>query len=317
MTAGMGRLPEGLGGKRTLLLHLRRARERAREVAVAEAVALLRDLGAEPAAGGPLSDQRGVVWATVPAEHLPAAVPRLERLGYAEAVDLLVTEDELRAGGAGGGRSLQWRGRPHRLVPLYREDPERLRERAPDRREFRLETGDRRVRTVRGYRGGRGPTAHRALPVPDARLLVNLVAASAPGVLLDPFAGAGGVVIEAVASGWLVVSADLDPTLRWGLAGAGARHLVADARRLPLAGGCVDAVASEPPYDPGQGDLVAEAVPELGRVLRPGGRAALLCAAWQAAGLQRAAAATGLAPELRAPIDRKGLAVELLLWRRP
>jgi SAM-dependent methyltransferase len=284
---------------------------------VAEAVALLRDLGAEPAAGGPLSDQRGVVWVTLPAGHLLAATPRLQRLGYAEAVDLLVTEDELRAGGASGGRRLRWRGRPHRLLPLYREDRDLARERAPDRREFRLETPDRRERTFRGYRGGRGPTAHRALPVSDARLLVNLVAAPAVGVLLDPFAGAGGVVIEAVASGWLVVSADLDPTLRHGLAGAGARHLVADARRLPLAGGCVDAVATEPPYDPGQGELVAEAVPELGRVLRPGGRAALLCAEWQAAGLQRAAAATGLAPELRAPIDRKGLAVELLLWRRP
>ncbi|MBO0685628.1 MAG: methyltransferase domain-containing protein, partial [Candidatus Dormibacteraeota bacterium] len=276
---------------------------------------LLGDLGLEMAAGGPLSEQGAVLWATIPAECLDSALPRLVRLGYTEAVDLLVSEGEREWSGRPSGRPLRWRGRPHRLLRLWEEDPERLRELAPDRREFLLETGDGLVRRVRGYRGGREATAHRALPVPDARLLVNLVAASTPGLLLDPFAGAGGVVIEALASGWRVISADVDPALRHGLSHLAARHLVADARHLPLAGASVDAIATEPPYQEETGGLVAESLAELRRVLRPGGRISMLCAAWQAPALTLAAAELGLTTELDAPVDRKGLAVRVLAWR--
>ena len=137
---------------------------------------------------------------------------------------------------------------------------------APDRREFLFETSDREVRAIRGYRGSPGSLTRRALPVPDARLLVNLVARGSPGVLLDPFAGAGGIVIEALEAGWRVISADADPAVRHGLAWLGAAHVVADARRLPLADDSVDAVATEPPYHRGVGDLVAEALVELRRV---------------------------------------------------
>jgi SAM-dependent methyltransferase len=299
-----------------LVLHLRAARRRAGDAATAEAVALLRDLDARAAPGGPLSEQRGVAWVSVPDGSVPAALPRLPRLGYAEAVDLVVPDEESDRWAEGeAGRPVRWRRRPHRLLRVHREDPAALRELAPDRREFLLQTGDGEVRAIRGYRGGEDPLTHRALPVPDARLLVNLVSGRPPGVLLDPFAGAGGIVIEAVASGWRVVSADVDPALRHGLARLGAKHLVADARHLPLATASVDAAATEPPYDPGSGGLAAEALAELRRVLRPGGRIAMLCAGWQRPGLVGAAAALGLVCELDTAVDRKGLQVAALAWR--
>jgi hypothetical protein len=299
-----------------LVLHLRAARGRARDAATAEAVSLLRDLDARAAPGGPLSEQRGVAWVNVPAGSLRAALPRLPRLGYTEAVDLLVPEEEAGDWPVGRAeRPVRWRRRPHRLVRVHQEDPAALRELAPDRREFLLETGDHQVRAIRGYRGGEDPLTHRALPVPDARLLVNLVSGRPPGVLVDPFAGAGGIVIEALASGWRVISADADPALRHGLTRLGAEHHVADARHLPLATSSVDAAATEPPYDPGAGEVAAEALAELRRVLRPGGRLAMLCAEWQRPGLVRAAAALGLASELETQVDRKGLDVAALAWR--
>jgi SAM-dependent methyltransferase len=292
-----------------LVLHLRPSRRRARAAATAEALGLLGDLDPAAPAGGPLSELGGVLWVTVPRPRLRPALARLDHLGYTRAVDLV------EPCGDGDPAAIRWRRRSWRALRVHQADEAMLRQRAPDRRPFLLECGDGEVREVRGYRGSGAAGARRALPVADARMLVNL-AGPPRGVLLDPFAGAGGIVLEAAAAGWAVVSADIDPVLRFGLAALGARHLVADARRLPLRAGSVDAVAGEPPYDDGAGELLEEALPELARVLRAGGLLALLVTPGQAAAARRAARAAGLAPALDAPVDRKGLDVVALSWRR-
>jgi hypothetical protein len=291
-----------------LVLHQRAARRRARAAAVAEVLALLHDLGPSAPAGGPLADRGGVLWVEVPEPHLATAVGRLPRLGYSTAVDLVEAAPAAR----GRSRDPGWR-----LVRLHTEDPAGHREQAPDRREFLVEDGGGRVRPVRGYRGDGHALGRRGLPVCDARLLVNLVAPAGPGLLVDPFAGVGGVALAAAAAGWRVVTADRDPALRHGLGHLGAGHLVADARRLPLRPGSVDAVATEPPYDPSAGPLAAKALAEVARLLRPGGATAWLCAAWQAQGLRAAAGALGLAAALDTPVDRKGTPVAALAWRKP
>ena len=83
-----------------LVLELRAARRGARRAAAAEAVALLGDLGAEEASGGPLSEHKGIIWVTIPDREVTAASQRLSRLGYTRAVDLVVPEQEARAGRA-------------------------------------------------------------------------------------------------------------------------------------------------------------------------------------------------------------------------
>jgi hypothetical protein len=294
-----------------LVLHQRAARRRARAAAVVEALALLHDLGPTAPAGGPLADRGGVLWVELPERHLGEAVARLPRLGYCTAADL-VEAAPAPARARGGGRDPGWR-----LVRLHTEDPAGHREQAPDRREFLVDAGDGRVRPVRGYRGDGRALGRRGLPVCDARLLVNLVAPAGPGLLVDPFAGVGGVALAAAAAGWTAVTADRDPALRHGLGHLGAGHLVADARRLPLRPGSVDAVATEPPYDPSVGPLAGQALEEVARLLRPGGATAWLCAAWQAPGLRAAAAGLGLTTALDTPVDRKGTPVVALAWRKP
>jgi SAM-dependent methyltransferase len=297
-----------------LVLHLRPSRARARDVAVAEVAGLLRDLGGRPVPGGPLSEHRGVAWAAVATRHVETAARRLSRLGYTGAVDLVRPPDEAAAGEA--RRTVRWRRTDMALQRVYEEADEALRSAAPDRRTFLLECGDGVVRPIAGYRGGRGPLEHRALPVEDARLLVNLVAAPARGRLLEPFGGAGGVVIEARASGWTVVSVDRDPTLRFGLRALADLHVVGDAAALPVRTASVDAVATEPPHHPGALALVAASIGEMARVLRPGGRMAVLLAAHQAEAVRRAAAALDLTPEVDAAIDRKGTEAHCLSWLR-
>lgn len=293
-----------------LIFHLRPARAKARLSAEAEALSLLHDLGAHSAAGGPLSERGGIFWLWIPPDVVEQAATRFPLLGYTHAVDLarrLPASDASRD-------AVRWRNQAYRLVRLYEESPAQAREQAPDRRVFELETKAGEVRRVKGYRGDSRPLKRRGLPTYDARALVTLAAGAGGLAFLDPFAGAGGVVAEAVRRSCRVVSCDLDPALRYGLRALGANHLVADARRLPFAAATFDAIATEPPYEPEARDTVAESLRAAATVLRRGGRIAVLCAEGHRDELERTAVRAGLALMHKQAIDRKGSDCALLVW---
>lgn len=278
---------------------------------MAEVRAVLREFGARAAAGGPLSEMAGVAWITVPEKNLEDAVAKLNLLGYTSAVELVSDQGTLKSRDSYHAR---WKRRSVVLTPVYEESDEILRAEAADLRTFLLECADGVVRAIHGYRGGRGPLEHRGLPVEDARLLVNLVATADTRVLLDPFAGAGGVILAAKARGLATASLDNDPALRLGLAQLGDWHVVADASSMPFATASIDAVATEPPYDASALGSVVASIAEIARVIRPGGRAALLLASAQAGDVQRAAVKAGLTLELNSHVDRKGTEVSCLCW---
>jgi hypothetical protein len=296
-----------------LIFHLREARRKARGAAVAEALSLLRDLQAIAPESGPLSERSGLFWISFPRDALDQAIERLPRLGYTEAVDVLERVTSTRRKSA--SEQVRWRGENYKLVRVYQEETEVIREQAPDRRVFLIESVAGDVRPVKGYRGDGKPLSRRALPVYDARLLVNLVN-SPRGVFLDPFAGVGGIALEALASGYSVLSVDVDPTLRHGLAELGARHSVAQAQQLPFGAETVEAIATEPPYDPQAELAVKDSLNEIHRVLKKESRLAILCAAWQAPGLRQKAEALGLEPYLDSPINRKGTECVVLAWKK-
>lgn len=114
----------------TLVLHLRSSRRKAREAACAELVALLRDLGAREARGGPLSEESGVAWVEVPASNSPEAVLRVKRLGYSGAVEVVQPHRDTEMDAA--VRSVRWRRRDVALVPVYQDSHYHLRQSAPD-----------------------------------------------------------------------------------------------------------------------------------------------------------------------------------------
>jgi methyltransferase family protein len=299
-----------------LAFYVRDARRKALAAARMEALCLLRDLNPIAPDGGPGGERGSVFWIAFLPGTLDRAVARLPRLGYTRAVDL--PEDLAHAPVRRNSRAerVRWRHREYQLTRLYEEDAEALRERAPDRRIFVLENAGGAARPVPGYRGDSGPLSRRGLPVPDARLLVNLVTAVEGATFLDPFAGVGGVVIEAVESGYRVLSCDCDPALRRGLSALGLRHSIADARTLPLATEAIDAIATEPPYDAQAEAAVLESLAEMHRVLKRGGRLALMCAARQADGLRQRASALGLRVFLDSHINRKGTDCTVLAWEK-
>jgi hypothetical protein len=287
---------------------------------MAEVATVLEDLGGRPLPGGPLSEVPGVAWVAVGSAAPARIAGRVARLGYTEAVELVVPAAEVAGDPEARWARARWRGEDVVLVPVHEESADALRAEAPDRRSFLLECGDGVARRIEGYRGGRGPLEHRALPPSDARLLVNLVARPARGgggTLLDPFAGAGGVILQAARAGWATMSADVDPALRHGLAElSSGRHVVADAAALPLGAATVDAIATEPPYHESASATVVAAVAEAARVLGAGGRLAMLVATSQAPAVRAAAGRSGLAVDLDVAIDRKGTEVTCLRMAR-
>lgn len=133
-------------------------------------------------------------------------------------------------------------------------------------------------------------TAERAgaLKPPVAAAMLRLVGLHAEHTLLDPCCGTGTILLEAAALGATPTGGDIDKqavqAARANMRAAGAHVRIDqwDARRLPLGDAHVDAVVSNLPWgrqivvDEALADLYAELCVEIERVLRPGGRVALL-----------------------------------------
>ena len=119
-----------------------------------------------------------------------------------------------------------------------------------------------------------------------ARALVNISCVQPKNCLLDPFCGTGGILIEAILLGIDTIGSDFDPVMVRGSkknVKEGAM-LIADATRLPLDDGSVDAVVTDLPYgqsvsikkDDSLEQLYNDTLLELCRVLRKGKRAVIV-----------------------------------------
>jgi len=313
------KLEKGVGqmtGRTTIFIcHVRPSRRKAIEAAAFEMLCLLTDLKAERRLGGPLAEKGSIYWIQVPTALADESSERFPRSGYTHAVDRLEPLDRIPNRKKG---TLRWRKQYFKATRVYTGDSSLLRELAPDRRAFAIKGKDGRIRTVRGYRGDGSPSGRRGLPVCDARLLNNIVKPyGLKGALfLDPFAGGGGIALEAMADGALVFTADVDPVVSPGLKQIGAIHTIADARCLPYPDAEFHAIATEPPYLERLGPIAADALAELARVLVPGGRMAMLCADWQMSDLASKAKTLGLVKCLGLRINRKGTACGILAWQR-
>ena len=119
-----------------------------------------------------------------------------------------------------------------------------------------------------------------------ARTLINLTCVHEGDVLLDPFCGTGGILIEAEMLGTFSVGSDFDMLMADGSRQnvTGSDVLLADATNLPFNSLSIDAVVTDFPY--GQSvcikktdtmdNLYADALDEIRRVLKTGCRAVVV-----------------------------------------
>jgi tRNA (guanine10-N2)-dimethyltransferase len=122
-----------------------------------------------------------------------------------------------------------------------------------------------------------------------ARAAVNLTRVKAEELLLDPFCGTGGILLEAGLLGATIMGSDVDGRMVFGTKmnldyyDVLSDLLVQDARRLGLRDECVDAVATDLPYGRSVtvrahslNQLKAAALGEIFRVLKRNARAVLI-----------------------------------------
>ncbi|HWQ68258.1 MAG TPA: DNA methyltransferase [Methanospirillum sp.] len=117
------------------------------------------------------------------------------------------------------------------------------------------------------------------------RSLVNLAHAMPSEIVLDPFCGTGGTLIEAGMIGCHAVGTDADPFMIRGtrINLPGAEAFVADARHLPFPDRSIDHVVSDLPYgqsvmivSDGLDNLYQEALSEIHRVTKPDSRSVIV-----------------------------------------
>ena len=158
------------------------------------------------------------------------------------------------------------------LTEIYRQDEEKLLEEAPHRRVFLIER-DGEVKAAKGHRYRRG------LSPADARFMLNMAKLRGDEIILDPFAGLGGILMECRKRNLEAFGGDADTVLRPGLAQISHnRCVMADARQLPFKDHTFHVIIAEPPFDTRYRQAVLDSMPELLRVVRPGGKIVLLIA---------------------------------------
>ncbi|MDE0040637.1 MAG: methyltransferase domain-containing protein [Candidatus Poribacteria bacterium] len=197
-------------------------------------------------------------------------------LGYTEAILHLRSEayrDEALSPIERGRWHVGWVRRRDRKVyqtEVYVQDAEALLAHAPDKREFLIEQGGEKRQAF-------GHHVHRAMSVLDVKFLYNIAKPSSTDLILDPFAGYGGVIFEGRLRGLSVIASDVDRRLSPGLSELAPRaYFVADARSLPLTTDSIDLIVTEPPFRTVHRRAVMDAIPELYRALKPKGRMVLL-----------------------------------------
>jgi hypothetical protein len=289
---------------------LRNARIKALSLAKLEAEQLLGDFGTEIMLSNPLSCEKGT-FAVKIAKSLnwDLFLERLLHLGYTNTVYLCEF-------GKDKPFKYHWKRKAFDLKEVYVEDKKVLLERSPNNREFVIKTHDGAEKTVKGYRGSSGETGKRALPVYDCKLMTNLVYRLETVRFLDPFAGGGGIVLEAKSKNWEVYSLDIDPILEPGLLKYGARHSTGNASHIPYKDDFFDAIATEVPFSKTAEEDIKKSIYEMERVIKENCEIVLMCAEHQSDMIRYIAKKASLFINIDEPLNRKGTSCNIFRFKK-
>ena len=253
-----------------------------------------------------------------PRENLVLFRERLFGIGYCHKFFLLDFGDEACDGpvNLGSVNPQVWKGKKFSVVNFYNQDNRVYEERSPHKREFRITGHDGNVKTVFGYRGDGSEFGRRSLPVEDARCMVNLSLPHKNKRLLDPFAGAGGIIFEFgyIAPNGTMTSVDIDPILKPGLELYGSTHYVANAADVSFLANAFDSVVTEVPFSENAVDDIVRVFARINRCLSEDGVFVVMCGKNQVEEIHGAMSELGNHLLFGHEVDRKGMDVEISVW---
>ena len=300
-----------------LVCRIRPSRVKAKQWAVLEMSTLLSPLDAIFITNTPIGDAQGVIAYFVPKGADDNLKGLLNNCGYChEFFKLDFTLKERPASvGIQSINPYTWKGMKFILVDFFAINKEDFESQSVTNRLFAVYQENLTVKYVKGYRGDGTDAGRRALPLEDARLMVNLVSPANISRLLDPFAGGGGIIHAAkcINATLHLISVDIDRTVEPGLKMYAHEHHTCDARDLKL-GAPVDAIVTEVPFSPAYTGIIIEALQHLGQYLADDGRLVIMCHTDQFPALS--GALQGLYPIFYRDIDRKGTATTISYWTK-
>jgi len=158
------------------------------------------------------------------------------------------------------------------LSEIYRQDRDSLIDSAPHKREFLVDK-DGEIKSAKGHRRKRGVSPN------DAKFILNISELEGDEVILDPFAGIGGLLLECRKRGFKFFASDIDPVVRPGLAQVtDNRCVLADAQYLPYRDAIFGIIITEPPFSRKYRQSVINSLLELLRVMKHDGKIVMLIA---------------------------------------
>lgn len=171
-----------------------------------------------------------------------------KRLGYAHGI-LKAHEEPYQGEELSAKNTARWvvgsiriRDKKLSLTEIYRQNERERLENSPNQRSFLIEKNGE-VKEAKGYR------RKRAVSPNDAKFIINIAELNGDEIVIDPYAGTGGLLIECISRGIKAFASDIDPVVRPGLAElTDKRCTLADARNLPFKDNLFDVVITEPPF---------------------------------------------------------------------
>lgn len=307
-----------ISNKRIIICELRNSRSKCKKLAVFEMMILFERYNSIFIKNCPLSEVKGVfsICIDYDDDNKKNIISLMKCAGYCNKFYMLEFGDSNKENMLflKYNPLLSWKKRKFSIVEFFEQDEAENRKQAPDMREFYIKCGDEVVRKIKGYRGNGKEFGRRALPVEDCRMLCNLACNESSKVVLDPFAGAGGILYQ-VRQAFPTVeihTIDISEELASGLINYGATHHIADASKIDLQDLKFDGIMTEVPFANSLTNTVCEAFKNLKKHMSDNCKISIMCGTQQSQSIVKSLIENGLYVVNMFGVDRKGIDVDII-----
>ena len=303
-----------------ILCKIRNSRIKAKQIAILEMIFLQFDNEILSIKNCPLGDIKGIIAFLCPRKNLISFKERLKFSGYCYTFYLLDFENFTNKNiiGLNSINPMVWKGKKFSVTTFFTQDKKIYAEQSSHNREFKIIDSDNEVKHIRGYRGNGSELGKRALPVEDARCMVNLSQPWKNKKMLDPFAGAGGIIYQfkyIVLEG-IMTSIDIDPVLKPGLESYGSTHYVMSAADASFPENSFDSVITEVPFSDNAEMDIIKTLKNINPCLSENGVYIIMCKNDQTEFIRKTMEELNIFQLFGHKIDRKGIDVEIQIWHK-
>jgi hypothetical protein len=295
---------------------LRNSRIKAKQLAIMEVLCCTYPLKSILIMNGPLSNIKGFISFFILKEYTNVLPEFLKNLGYCDEFFLLDFDNpHSKSGFKTNNIKLIWKKRKFSIRLFYEQSRKLYRKQSPHNRHFKIMGYDGEIKDVYGYRGDGTERGRRALPVEDARCLINLALPSKIRTMVDPFAGAGGIVYQAkyMDKNIEVFSVDTDKTLEPGLTHYGSKHYVGNSAFINFDDYTFDALITEVPFSLDALDDICNALINFDKYLCDSARIVIMLSKEQFRVIKKCVMALNWYITMPFVVNRKGTGIVIIV----